>query len=118
MIRFTEFLDEKARTKSEESEPSLDALAERIRLRAAPTKSLLPWIKLAKFSGKPSEKGCLRYDAAVVSLTGCEADYDGGTMPMQHAAARLGTAGMAALLYATQSSTPEKPRWLIMAPFP
>src|SRR5215813_7176342 len=98
MIRFTEFLDEKARTKSEESEPSLDALAERIRSHSAPTKSLLPWIKLARFSGKPSDKGCLRYDAAVVALTGCEGDYDGGTMLMQEAAERLRTAGVAALL--------------------
>jgi hypothetical protein len=115
-IKFTQFPSEQAKTQRKLTPKSLAQLANHIRKLQAPTKSELPWIKLARFSGVPSDKDCLRYDEAVIELCGAELDYDGGQLSITEAAERLSRAGVEALLYETPSSTPEKPRWRILCP--
>jgi hypothetical protein len=82
----------------------------------------LPWIKLGRFSGVPnpdtaSTSPSMRYDAGVTEITGVEGDYDGGKLSIDDAAALLQSARIAALLYETASSTPDAPRWRVLAPF-
>src|SRR5215831_11220832 len=60
------------------SRVSLLELQEIIEAEVAEKKELLPWIKLAKFGDKKTDKGSLRHDANVITITGCECDYDGG----------------------------------------
>jgi hypothetical protein len=83
----------------------------------AKTKAKLPLLKLAIFSGESTAAKCLRHDAAVTSVTGCELDYDEGSMTMEEAAARFRDAGVCALLYKTPGSTLEHPRWRGVFPF-
>jgi putative DNA primase/helicase len=115
-IKFTQFPSEQAKTQRKRTAQSLAQLANHIRKLQAPTKPELPWIKLARFSGVPSDKDCLRYDEAVIELCGAELDYDGGQLSITEAAERLSRTGVAALLYETPSSTPEKPRWRVLCP--
>jgi hypothetical protein len=113
-IRFTQFPNELAQRAYRREAKTLAGIAKLIRTNTAPSKAQLPLIKLARFSGEPSDKGCLRYDAAVTELWGAELDYDRGEIPIEEAAARLQAAGVEALLYSTPSSTPDKPRWRVL----
>src|SRR6516164_7758552 len=56
---------------------TLTELRELVLNAAAREKGKLPWLKLARFGNKRSEKGSLRHDANVLEITGCEVDYDG-----------------------------------------
>jgi hypothetical protein len=115
----TEFPDRAPKTLSE-SRMTLAGLAERIKSIRAADKAGLPWLKLARFNGEPNPKtrsGCVRYDAGVIAITGVEADYDGGVVPMSDAADKLRRAGIAALLYTSASHSPDKPRWRVLCPF-
>jgi len=80
-------------------------------------KSELPFIKLATFSGEKTKKNCCRHDRGVVSVTGCELDYDKGGLTIHEAADRLEEAGVRAYLYPTPSNTEENPRWRALLPF-
>jgi hypothetical protein len=113
-IRFTLFRNEKAKSARVLERSGISTLAGCVRGTKAPSKEQLPLIKLARFSGEPSENNALRYDAAVTELWGAELDYDRGEMPIDEAAKRLHQAGVEALLYETPSSLPEKPRWRVL----
>jgi hypothetical protein len=119
-VYFTGFMDRFALVKHDCTANNIDDLADLIRRRTAASKSDLPWIKLARFSGIPNpnaahpESPSLRYNAGVVEIYGIEGDYDGGKLPMAVAAERL--ADIECLLYNTPSSTPEAPRWRVLAP--
>ena len=115
-VRFTLFEDRFASFHVEVEEPSLDKLAKSLRATEAASKDKLPWIKLARVSGHPSDNGSLRYDAAITELWGVEGDYDGGIFPFEEAAGKIEAAEIEALLYETASSTPERPRWRVLAP--
>jgi AAA domain len=95
---------------------TLDELAVFIRNSAAPTREALPLIKLAVFGDIKTHAGSLRHDKNVQSIDGVEGDYDGGVMSLDEAAAIADKVGLFALFYASPSSTPEKPRWRILAP--
>ncbi len=92
----------------------LDHLAEEIRQAGAATKSDLPWIKLAWFGDTPTDKGCLRHNANVEWFDGIECDIDGLGAGMTDAADKL--SGIKCLLYATPSSTAEKPHYRVLCP--
>jgi hypothetical protein len=77
----------------------------------------LPLFKLALFGEARTAKGCLRHDANVVEVTGVEGDYDGENMTMIEAYEVLAAAGIEALLYSSPSSSPDAPRWRVIAPF-
>jgi AAA domain len=71
------------------------------------------------FSGKPhTEAGtkCLRYNEAVVKITGIELDYDAKKIPFDDAIAVIKEAGLAALLFTSSSYTDENPKWRILLP--
>jgi hypothetical protein len=75
----TEFPNQ-APTTLTESRVTLAGLAERIKSARAPNKAELPWLKLARFNGEANpatDSGCVRYNAAVVTISGIEIDYDG-----------------------------------------
>lgn len=111
----TFFGDRYAATKTEET-ISIRALVERIRFTRAPNKSMLPWLKLARFGNNRNGKTSLRNDPNVLEITGIEADYDGEQINLARAEQVLRQAGIAAMLYTSPSHTPEAPRWRILCP--
>ena len=114
-VPVTFFPDHVAASKHEEAYTPR-ALAERIRTVTAPSKSRLPWLKMATFGDKRSDKNSLRNDANVLAVTGIEADYDLGTVPVDDALARLEQQGVAAILYTSPSHTEDAPRWRVLCP--
>jgi len=89
------------------------------------TKEQAPFIKLATFSGKPSDRGCLRHNDAVVSVSGLEGDYDAEQMSIGEAADLLRQAGIKSILYASANNHRldrqtwhfTGPRWRVLVPF-
>ena len=92
------------------------ALAERIRAITKARKHDLPWLKLASFGDRRTDKNSLRNDANVLAISGIEADYDGETLTFDEAHAKLEQQGIAAILYTSPSHTEDAPRWRILAP--
>jgi hypothetical protein len=119
-VYFTGFNDRRALVKYDCTAKNIDDLAGLIRRTTRGSKKDLPWIKLARFNGISNPKAAnpefasLRYDAGVVEIYGVEGDYDDGKLPMAIAAERL--SGIECLIYSTPSSTPEAPRWRVLAP--
>jgi hypothetical protein len=81
-----------------------------------PSKKQLPLIKMGAFGNQRTEKGSLRSDENLISVTGVEGDYDAGLMTMQEAAEKLQAAEIECVLYTTPSHTAESPRWRVIAP--
>jgi len=98
------------------SRVSLLELQEIIEAEVAEKKELLPWIKLAKFGDKKTDKGSLRHDANVITITGCECDYDGGKMTVAEAVAKLAGANIACVIHTSPSHSEDAPRWRVLAP--
>lgn len=96
---------------------SLRELAAELPRQSAPAKDGLPWYKFATFGDLRTEKGSLRNNDNVLSVTGIEADYDLGEMSLAEAERRLRAADVAALLYTTAKHTDEAPRWRAFCPF-
>jgi hypothetical protein len=115
-IHLTLFRDRHARFKQDRTATLAD-IANAIRKTAAPTKEALPLLKLARFADLQSPKGSLRWDNNVTSVTGCEADYDGGKVPFDDARILLLEAGICCILYTSPSHTEDHPRWRVLAPF-
>ena len=57
---------------------TLPQLAEHIRFQTAASKMALPWLKLALFGNKRSEKNSLRTNENVLQITGIEVEHDAG----------------------------------------
>lgn len=95
---------------------TLRQLQERLTSTTAPYKAALPLVKLGTFGNARTEKGSLRHDTNLLSVSGVEGDYDAGTVSPLDAADRLRQAGIAALIYTTPSHTSEAPRWRVLAP--
>lgn len=81
-----------------------------------PDKASCPLIKLAIFGDTRTPAGSLRSNGNMTSVTGIEADYDAGQVPIQQAADMLQAAGIECCLYSSPSSTPTAPRWRVLAP--
>ena len=95
---------------------SIDELSHLIEDTAAPAKSELPWLKLARFGNNKTRKGSLRHDANLIAISGVEADYDAEIIGFDQAVEIAEKAGLAAVLYTSPSHRPEKPRWRILCP--
>jgi hypothetical protein len=103
-------------TRKAEQQITLSALADRIRATQAPTKSQLPWLKLARFGDQRTDKHSLRHDANVEVITGIEVDYDGGVVTVDQAEDLLLKSGVLSLLYTSPSHTEGAPRWRVLCP--
>ena len=100
-----------------EQKSTLADLASRIQTTHAPAKADLPWLKLASFGDKRTEKGSLRHDGNVKWISGIEADYDAEQMPFDEAVGVLEYHCIMGLLYTSPSHQEAKPRWQILCPF-
>jgi hypothetical protein len=115
-VWLTIFANEKAST-MKTGEHSLPSWCDHILNTNATTKDKTPWLKLAKFGDKRSDKKCLRNDDNVTAVTGIEVDYDGEVTSFDDAVATMTKAGVRCLLYTSASHSPEAPRWRILVPF-
>ncbi len=79
-------------------------------------KKELPLLSGATFGNIRTSDNAHRSDENVQGLNAIVGDYDGEQIPMETGAELLRTAGIAALLYASPSWTPEKPRWRVVCP--
>lgn len=95
---------------------SLRQLKDRLSGTTARDKESLPLIKLGTFGDARTDKGSLRHDSNLLSVSGVEGDYDAGTVSPQKAAQLLRLAGIAALIYTTPSHSAEAPRWRVFSP--
>lgn len=82
----------------------------------APNKGALPWLKLASFGTKKTDRGSLRNNANVLAIDGVEADYDAEVIDVDTAAVTLDAYGLAGIIYSSPSHTDEKPRWRVLCP--
>ncbi len=114
-IAMTFFKSKTAEDKIEERYTAR-ALASRIRTVTASRKDQLPWLKFARFGDQRTDKRSLRHDANVLGVTGIEADYDGGQIPLDEAVERLEKQGIAAIVYTSPSHTEAAPRWRVLCP--
>ena len=114
-LTITTFASAGATHKAEQS-TTLSALADRIRTTRAPIKDRLPWLKLARFGDRRTDKECLRHDANVLAISGVELDYDGEVVTMAEAEELLLKAGVLSLLYTSPSHTEAAPRWRVLCP--
>ncbi len=105
-----------AATRKTDRRLSWEQLIHEVRTTTAQSKVGLPWLKLARFGGIRSDKGSLRHDANVLSITGIEADYDGEKISPEAALELLEKAGIRSLLYTSPSHRPEAPRWRVLCP--
>ncbi len=69
----------------------------------AKKKSDLPLLKLAKFGNKRTERGGLRHNDNVLSITGIEADYDQEILTVEQVAQLLSDACVEAVVYSSPS---------------
>ena len=96
---------------------TLPQLAEHIRFQTAASKMELPWLKLAVFGNKRSEKNCLRTNENVLQITGIEVEHDAGEIAFDTALATILKAGIRCMLYTSPSYVPAtKERWRILVP--
>ena len=115
-VRITFFPNEKAQTLVT-ADMTLPQLAEHIANQTAASKMELPWLKLAIFGNKRSEKNCLRTNDNVLQITGIEVEHDAGEISFDNAIATMRKAGIRSLLYTSPSYVPgDKERWRILLP--
>lgn len=109
------FRDEAASTIQVERAPLREMIPTILEM-ARPLKTDLPWLKLARFGNKRTERQSLRHDANVVAISGIEADYDLEQMTLEEARSRLEQADLAALVYTSPSYRPGHHRWRVLCP--
>ena len=96
---------------------TLPQLAEHIRFTTAASKMELPWLKLAFFGNKRSEKNSLRTNENVLQITGIEVEHDAGEIAFGTALATILKAGIRCIIYTSPSYVPGvKERWRILVP--
>jgi hypothetical protein len=95
---------------------TLEQLRERVLNASARKKEKLPWLKLAIFGTKRTNKNSLRNDANIETITGCELDYDNEKVGFDDALRAVQAMHIHALLYTSPSHSPAAPRWRILAP--
>ena len=96
---------------------TLRELGSSIANTTARTKEELPMLKLQRFSGARTDKNCLRSDAAVVEIFGCEGEHDAGTMTFTAATEALHKANIRGIVYTSPSYIPAtRERWRVLLP--
>lgn len=102
---------------AESFDVSWEAFAERCKTpHVYPSKQACPLVKLATFGNQRTDKGALRHEANMISVSGIEADYDAEQMSPEAARDMLAMYGVQALIYTSPSHTPAAPRWRVLAP--
>ena len=117
LIALTTFPDGKAATKQQGRYAFNEMNGAFKDLARADTKDGCVYIKLAEFGDTLTDKNCLRHDANVVAVSGCEIDYDSEIISFEDAVARFTAADVICLLYTSASHTTDTPRWRVMLPF-
>jgi hypothetical protein len=97
-------------------ELTLPQISDMVQRASAPTKSQLPWMKMARFGKLRTPKGSLRNNANVRSISGVELDFDGENVSFDDALAKLKKLNCTAFVYTSPSHTKEKPRWRVLFP--
>ena len=110
------FFDSFGASKKTQGEWSLEALARKVATVSAKDKNDLPWLKLAVFGDIRTDKNSLRHDGNVLSVTGIEADYDGGLVTVDEAIEVATKQGILALIYTSPSHSEDNQRWRILCP--
>ena len=96
---------------------TLPVLAEHIRFRTAAGKMQLPWLKLAIFGNKRSEKNSLRTNENTLRISGVEVEHDAGEIAFGTALATILKAGIRCIIYTSPSYVPDvNERWRILLP--
>jgi hypothetical protein len=113
-IVVTVFPDRHALSKTEMI-MSLGFLSERIRTTRAPQKESLPLLKLARLGDGRTGKGCVRFNANILAISGVETDYDGEQVGIDRAIEIATSASLLCIIYTSPSHTLEKPRFRILA---
>lgn len=114
-MRLTVFRDAAASVK-QEIETSLRAFCRHLDTTRAPSKASLPWVKLATFGDDRTERGSLRHNHNVITITGVEGDYDGERITIERARQVMAQADIACIIYTSPSNRPDAPRWRILCP--
>ncbi len=99
-----------------EAELTLIELRDEILRRTASSKARLPWLKLAVFGNKRSEKNCLRFNDNTIKVSGAELDYDDGVVTFEEAIEIVTKANLMALLYTSANYKPDAPKWRLLLP--
>jgi hypothetical protein len=81
---------------------TLESVADRIRNTSRARKEWLPWLKLARFGDRRTDKNSLRHDANVLAISGVEGDYDAERMSFDDAVDLLEQQGIAAIVYTSR----------------
>jgi hypothetical protein len=102
--------------KIDEFEDSSDGFIDYLSSATAIDKKSCPLLTLVDFGDKKSSSGSLRNNDNVIKINGVIGDYDEGNVDIAEAQRLLTSAGIFSILYPTPSSTPEKPRWRVIAP--
>ncbi len=95
---------------------TLVELGELIRNKNGSKKSMLPFVKLARFGSKRTGKNCIRNNANVLEISGVELDYDAKQMTLDEAVGIVKKTKLKALLYTSASYSEAKPKWRIVLP--
>ena len=111
----TFFPNQSAQSKTEQ-DLSLCELRDEIQNTTATAKDRLPWLKLAIFGDKRTDKNCLRFDKNVEAITGIELDYDAKVVSFEDAIATVTAAGLMVLAYTSANYKPEAPKWRLLLP--
>ena len=80
------------------------------------SKLACPLVKLATFGDIRSDKGSLRHEANMLSISGIEGDYDGEIISPDDARDMLALSGIESVIYTSPSHTLKAPRWRVLAP--
>ena len=110
------FFSSFAASSKREEQVSLHDLVPRILSATSKQKGKLPWLKLARFGDKRTDKNSLRHNDNVLSISGIEADYDEQIIGLAEASGILRRANLAAMLYTSPSHTEDTPRWRVLCP--
>lgn len=102
-----------AGTKTEQLVALYD-LARRIETTTAAAKDRLPWLKLARFGDRRTDKNSLRWDGNMLAISGVEADYDAERISFDEAVEKLGAAGIHCIVYTSPSHMEDSPRWRVL----
>lgn len=115
-VTVTFFKDQGAKSQHP-ADLTLPQLRDRIIATTAASKMKLPWLKLATFGTKRSEKNCLRTNENVKEITGIEVDYDAELIPFDDAIKVLQQAKVRCLFYTSASHVAGvKERWRGLVP--
>ncbi len=115
-ITITIFMDQYAKKKGVR-QWTLAEMRDKILQTTAATKKKLPWLKMADFGNKTTDKGSLRHDANVLAVTGIELDYDAEMISFEEGIDQFKQLNIRGMGYTTPTNTSTKMRWRLMVPF-